>query len=80
MTELIEATEKTIKTLEWKKRSIKSNKQGTKNEKKGKLKPIEEELKFLYHKMNEMLYIKDKKIPFYEKLPKESQFYIHFMN
>jgi hypothetical protein len=27
-----------------------------------------------------MLYVKDQKIPFYEKLPKGSQFYTHYMN
>jgi len=43
------------------------------------LKPIEDEIKFLRNNVAEMLYVKDQKIPFYEKLPKESSFYSHYM-
>ena len=76
---LIEQTEKEIFLLERKKKFIKNSK-ANKNEKKGKLKPIEEELRTLKYQVDEMLYVKDQKIPFYEKLPKGSQFYSHYMN
>jgi hypothetical protein len=31
-------------------------------------------------KCEKLALVKDSKIPFYEKLPKESQFYKHYMN
>ena len=43
------------------------------------MKPIEDEIKFLRNNVAEMLYVKDQKIPFYEKLPKGSSFYSHYM-
>lgn len=68
---LIENLEKEIWALERKKRQIKASK-ASKNEKKGKLKPIEDELRVMKYQFDEMLYVKDQKIPFYEKLPKGS--------
>ena len=71
MDEMIEETERQLLILERKRKAIKNSK-ASKNEKKGKLKPIEDEIKFLRNNVAEMLYVKDQKIPFYEKLPKGS--------
>ena len=49
--------------------------------KKSKLKkagPVEALLRELYQKMNIFEDVKDRKTPFYEKLPKDSAFYKHY--
>jgi hypothetical protein len=43
------------------------------------VKPIEEDMREYKEYFVLLLKLKDKKIPFYEKLPKEHQFYKHFM-
>jgi hypothetical protein len=44
------------------------------------LEPIEAEIKSLREKIIYLLAQKDAKIPYYEKLPKDHQFYKHLMN
>ena len=43
------------------------------------MQPIEDELKLLRFRITFLLQIKDAKIPFYEKLPRDNQFYKHYM-
>lgn len=59
----------------------KSNKSdfGTQKAKEQKLAPLEEEIKFWRHRIIMLYQIKNYKIPFYEKLPKDSQFYRHLI-
>ena len=52
----------------------------TKKAKQKKLKPVEDALKDLRDKVEKLEIIKDQKIPFYEKLPKDSPFYKHYMS
>jgi len=52
----------------------------TKKVKAKKMKPVEDNLAELREKVRKLEIIKDKKIPFYEKLPKESPFYKHYMS
>ena len=52
----------------------------TKKLKLKKLEPVEKALSELREKMAKLEVIKDAKIPFYEKLPKESPFYKHYMS
>ena len=52
----------------------------TKKIKMKKLEPVEKTLAELRERVAKLEIIKDQKIPFYEKLPKESQFYKHYMS
>jgi hypothetical protein len=52
---------------------------GLKLQKDKDSKPVEEELKKLRMENIRLLVIKDQKIPVHEKLPKDSQFYKHYM-
>jgi len=55
-------------------RSTSDNKMSKKDRKKA-LQPIEEALRTLRTRLIKLEELKDRKIPFWEKLPKESQFY-----
>eukprot|EP00347_Sterkiella_histriomuscorum_P016619 403352494 len=52
----------------------------TKKLKQKKLGPVEGVINELREKIGKLEIIKDKKIPFYEKLPKDSPFYKHYMS
>ena len=51
----------------------------TEQQKKKEAAPLEEILAETKKKMMFLLQIKEAKIPFYDKLPKDHQFYKHFM-
>lgn len=55
---MIETAEKELFVLEKKRRAIKGSK-ASKNDKKTKLKPIDDEIKVLRLSVSEMLYVKD---------------------
>jgi hypothetical protein len=52
----------------------------TKKMKAKKMRPVEENLIELRDRVAKLEIIKDQKIPFYEKLPKDSPFYKHYMS
>jgi hypothetical protein len=52
---------------------------GTQKAKEQKMAPLEEEIKFWRNRMIMLYQIKNFKIPFYEKLPKDNQFYRHLI-
>ena len=58
----------------------KEGKFATKAMMKKNLQPLNEALKAQSARLVFLLRIKDAKIPFYEKLPKDNQFYRHYMN
>jgi len=62
------------------KRRINKHKMMTKKSKNKKLAPIEAELQIMRQRLAFLEQIKDAKIPFYEKLPKDSPFYKHYMH
>ena len=43
------------------------------------MQPIEQAIQMLRLRITMLLQIKDAKIPFYEKLPKDNQFYKHYV-
>jgi hypothetical protein len=65
--------------LDIKKRILK-HKMMTKKSKNKKLQPVEQELAVMRQRLAMLDQIKDAKIPFYEKLPKDSPFYKHYMS
>jgi len=69
---LIENAEGEVKQLDDAKRKIKRQKSLTAKAREVKLEPIDEQLKFLRERITMLLYIKDAKIPFYDKLPKDN--------
>ena len=76
---LIENAEREMKQAADAKRKITRGKQGTAKAKEAKLAPFEMALTHLRNRITMLLRIKDAKIPFYDKLPKDNQFYKHFM-
>ncbi len=56
------------------------NSNGPKKEIMEKIALCDEELKSLNYNVNLLEEVKEKKIPFYDKLPKSSKFYTHYMN
>ena len=62
------------------KRRILKHKMLTKKIKLKKLEPVERVLADLRERVAKLEVIKDAKIPFYEKLPKDSPFYKHYMS
>jgi hypothetical protein len=76
--EMIEETEEAIKKAEAAKNKINKQK-GLAKAKQEKLAPIEAALSQLRERLLMLVQIKGAKIPFYEKLPKDHQFYKHFM-
>lgn len=76
---LIEKAQREIdQALDIKRRIIK-HKMLTKKVKLKKLEPVEKALSDLRERVQKLEIVKDKKIPFYEKLPKDSPFYKHYM-
>ncbi|CDW78193.1 UNKNOWN [Stylonychia lemnae] len=61
-------------------RRILRHKMLTKKIKQKKLEPVERVLTDLRQRVQKLEIIKDAKIPFYEKLPKDSPFYKHYMS
>ncbi len=77
---LLEKAQREIEqALDIKRRIIK-HKMLTKKLKLKKLEPVEKALQDLKEKIAKLEIIKDAKIPFYEKLPKDSPFYKHYMS
>lgn len=77
--EMIDKAEKEIQVLDRQKKTLRNK--SIKNGKiKKELKTIEDQLRTMRLKCERWAVIKDSKIPFWEKLPKDSQFYKHFMN
>jgi len=76
---LIEGAEAELKTLQAEKRSTLNKKGLSKGAKAARLEPLEEGLTMLRAQLAMLLRWKDAKIPFYDKLPKDNQFYRHFM-
>mmetsp|Transcript_42744 Transcript_42744/g.65681 ORF Transcript_42744/g.65681 Transcript_42744/m.65681 type:complete len:190 (+) Transcript_42744:1763-2332(+) len=76
---LIEKAERDMKMAEDAKRKIRRQKATTAQARDAKLGPIEASLIQIRKRITMLYQIKDLKIPFYEKLPKDHQFYIHFM-
>lgn len=62
------------------KRKYMANKMWTKKTKQKKVAPIEGAIQELRERIQKLEIIKDGKIPFYEKLPKDSAFYKHYMS
>ena len=58
---------------------IRRNKTIPAKQKQDKMEPFEEELKKLRYRVAYFVTLKDSKIPFYEKLPKQNEFYKHYM-
>lgn len=77
---LIEKAHREIdQAIDIKKRIIR-HKMLTKKLKAKKLEPVERVIQELRERMSKLEIIKDAKIPFYEKLPKDSPFYKHYMS
>lgn len=51
----------------------------SKKDRKKALQPVEEELRKLRWKLQYLEDLREAKIPFWQKLPKESQFYVHYV-
>ncbi len=62
------------------KRKYLANKMWTKKTKQKKIYPIDCAIQELRERIQQLDVIKDGKIPFYEKLPKDSAFYKHYMS
>lgn len=77
---IIEKAQKEIEQAMDIKRRILRHKMLTNKIKKKKLEPVENTLAELRWKVQQLEIIKDKKIPFYEKLPKDLPFYKHYMS
>lgn len=76
---LIEKADRELKMGEDAKKKIMRQKGQTKKAQDAKLQPIEEGLVMLRARITMLLQIKDAKIPFFEKLPKDNQFYKHYI-
>ena len=76
--DLIQEAEQAMKQAEAAKNKINKQK-GLAKAKQEKLEPIEAAITHLRTRITMLLQIKDAKIPFYDKLPKDHQFYKHFM-
>ena len=76
---LIEKADRELKMGEDAKKKILRQKGQTKKAQDAKLQPIEEGLVMLRARITMLLQIKDAKIPFFEKLPKDNQFYKHYI-
>jgi hypothetical protein len=77
---LIEKAQREIEQALDIKRRILRHKMLTKKIKHKKLEPVEKTLSELRARVELLEEIKDAKIPFYEKLPKDSPFYKHYMS
>lgn len=77
--ELIEACETQIYGILKVVRGLRADKRLSKGDRKSKLKPLEDQLYLKESHMTMLLKVRDDKIPFHKKLPKESCFYSHYM-
>ena len=77
---LIEKAEREMEKEEMEKRIIQSNKVKTKKQKQKQIAPIQQRIQEIREHIMKLQAIKDSKIPFYEKLPKDSAFYKHYMS
>ena len=77
---LIEKAEREIEVNKELRRKVLKHKMMTKKMKHKKARPFEDAIKELKERVQKLEIIKDGKIPFYEKLPKDSSFYKHYMN
>ena len=77
---LIEKAQHEVDVLMDQRKKYLSNKMWTKKTKQQKVKPLEQAIMELRERIQKLEIIKDKKIPFYEKLPKDSAFYKHYMS
>ena len=77
---LIEKAEREMEREEMEKRIIQSNKVKTKKQKIKQIAPIQQRIQEIREHIQKLQGIKDSKIPFYEKLPKDSNFYKHYMS
>ena len=77
---LIEKAEREMEREEIEKRIIQANKVKTKKQKQKQIAPIQQRIQEIREQIVKLQAIKDSKIPFYEKLPKDSTFYKHYMS
>jgi hypothetical protein len=76
---LIETQEKEMEQANAEIRKIRRNKTIPANQKEAKCEPYEDVLKQIRMKIMFLIQLKDSKIPFYDKLPKQNVFYTHYM-
>lgn len=77
---LIEKNQREVDILMDQRRKYMANKMWTKKTKSKKIYPIDQAIHEFRVKIQELEVIKNGKIPFYEKLPKDSAFYKHYMS
>lgn len=77
---LLEKAQREVDIKVMEKRKINSNKLWTDNTKKKKKVVIDTEINILREKIRKLDIIRDSKIPFYEKIPKDSPFYKHYIS
>ena len=68
-----------IRMKEKKKATLKKNSKAPPQKLKKEIEPIDNEIRVLNAKIEELLIVRDSKIPFYEKLPKDCTYYKHFI-
>lgn len=76
---MIEGAEAEMEQLVAERRAIQRKKVMTDQQKKIKYEPIDQRLTELRVGLAQLLQIKNDKIPFFDKLPKDNQFYAHYM-
>lgn len=76
---MIEGAEAELATLAAEKRATLRKTGLSKGAKAARLEPIEQRLTELRVGLAQLLQIKNDKIPFFDKLPKDNQFYAHYM-
>ena len=75
---MIEESERLLNEADKERKKI-NKKKMTANQKAKMMEPFDAEIKMLRERIIFLVAQQDKKIPFYEKLPKDHQFYKHFM-
>jgi len=76
---LIETAEREIAENYKNIKKVMKNRAVANNQKAAKCEPFEESNKFLRYRIAFLLQLKDSKIPFYEKIPKQHNFYTHYI-
>lgn len=76
----LEKVERDIKNIETQKVQVMRNKAASKRMQILQLRDLDEAMHFQHMRREQLAKAKDFKIPFYQKLPKDSQFYLHYMN
>lgn len=77
---LIEKAQREVEVWLEQKKKYMANKMWTNKTKSKKVAPINDAIQELRERISKLEIIKDGKIPFYEKLPKDSAFYKHYMS